>query len=267
MGPSGDLHDTYGGRRCSGGRTRTLNNWTRTSRVADYTTPEWVGVQISRAAHDPSSPSWPGQGARCFAASRWKDASPGAPVPGVEPGSEVLGMHRWSLAWRQSPWPGSSVPPCWPFGAPAGPRPGPPAWSSRSPPARASRPARRSPSAAGASRSRPAAAPDLVRHRVHRRRPGPGEPRHRHPSLRHHARPGPQGQPNGHLQLPLPPHDAGSSATATAGPPGTPPASSASGPPREWAPSCGSPSRRPAAPPPSSPAPPPSSTTTTTAAG
>lgn len=33
-----------GGRRCSGGRTRTLNNWTRTSRVADYTTPEWVGV-------------------------------------------------------------------------------------------------------------------------------------------------------------------------------------------------------------------------------
>src|SRR5579871_4411588 len=25
---------------CSGGRTRTLNNWTRTSRVADYTTPE-----------------------------------------------------------------------------------------------------------------------------------------------------------------------------------------------------------------------------------
>ena len=33
-----------------GGRTRTLNNWTRTSRVADYTTPEWVDVQISRAA-------------------------------------------------------------------------------------------------------------------------------------------------------------------------------------------------------------------------
>jgi hypothetical protein len=35
-------------RRCSGGRTRTLNNWTRTSRVADYTTPEWVDRQISR---------------------------------------------------------------------------------------------------------------------------------------------------------------------------------------------------------------------------
>ena len=27
----------------SGGRTRTLNNWTRTSRVTDYTTPErWL---------------------------------------------------------------------------------------------------------------------------------------------------------------------------------------------------------------------------------
>ncbi len=36
-------------RRCSGGRTRTLNNWTRTSRVADYTTPEWVDDQVSRA--------------------------------------------------------------------------------------------------------------------------------------------------------------------------------------------------------------------------
>src|SRR6185437_6235182 len=43
-------HAARGARRCSGGRTRTLNNWTRTSRVADYTTPEWVDVQISRAS-------------------------------------------------------------------------------------------------------------------------------------------------------------------------------------------------------------------------
>ena len=27
---------------CSGERTRTPNNWTRTSCVADYTTPEWA---------------------------------------------------------------------------------------------------------------------------------------------------------------------------------------------------------------------------------
>jgi hypothetical protein len=95
MGPSGGLRDTYGYRRCSGGRTRTLNNWTRTSRVADYTTPEWVGVQISRAARSGSQPAghaW----ARCF---------PGWPVenclvggsPGTKWDSEVLGMVRWSV--------------------------------------------------------------------------------------------------------------------------------------------------------------------------
>src|SRR6185437_8762534 len=33
----------------SGGRTRTLNNWTRTSRVADYTTPERASSQVSRS--------------------------------------------------------------------------------------------------------------------------------------------------------------------------------------------------------------------------
>src|SRR5580692_905495 len=63
MGPSDGLRETYGHRRCSGGRTRTLNNWTRTSRVADYTTPEWVGVQISRAARTRSSAARHGQGA------------------------------------------------------------------------------------------------------------------------------------------------------------------------------------------------------------
>jgi hypothetical protein len=50
-----------GARRCSGGRTRTLNNWTRTSRVADYTTPEWVDDQVSRARRDRNaldSPWW-----------------------------------------------------------------------------------------------------------------------------------------------------------------------------------------------------------------
>ncbi len=52
----------HGSPPCSGGRTRTLNNWTRTSRVADYTTPEWVDVQISRAPH--RAPSSPEQGAR-----------------------------------------------------------------------------------------------------------------------------------------------------------------------------------------------------------
>ena len=49
-------------RRCSGGRTRTLNNWTRTSRVADYTTPDRVDIQISRAARGTGSPR--DQGAR-----------------------------------------------------------------------------------------------------------------------------------------------------------------------------------------------------------
>src|SRR3974390_3743761 len=50
MGPSGGVrHGKAGTPPCSGGRTRTLNNWTRTSRVADYTTPEWVDDQISRA--------------------------------------------------------------------------------------------------------------------------------------------------------------------------------------------------------------------------
>src|SRR3984957_20573047 len=57
MGPSDGLHDTCGHRRCSGGRTRTLNNWTRTSRVADYTTPEWVGHQVSRARRS-GEPPW-----------------------------------------------------------------------------------------------------------------------------------------------------------------------------------------------------------------
>src|SRR5580700_3907386 len=46
-----------GFRRCSGGRTRTLNNWTRTSRVADYTTPEWVENQISRPNAGLAKPS------------------------------------------------------------------------------------------------------------------------------------------------------------------------------------------------------------------
>src|ERR1700679_3520302 len=45
-------------RRCSGGRTRTLNNWTRTSRVADYTPPEWVDDQVSRARRGSSAPRW-----------------------------------------------------------------------------------------------------------------------------------------------------------------------------------------------------------------
>jgi hypothetical protein len=56
-----------GVRRCSGGRTRTLNNWTRTSRVADYTTPEWVEGQISRGVTKPRAPGqghW-GDEARC----------------------------------------------------------------------------------------------------------------------------------------------------------------------------------------------------------
>jgi hypothetical protein len=48
MGPGGGLRTGAEDLRCSGGRTRTLNNWTRTSRVADYTTPDRVDVQISR---------------------------------------------------------------------------------------------------------------------------------------------------------------------------------------------------------------------------
>src|ERR1700728_1404668 len=48
-------------RRCSGGRTRTLNNWTRTSRVADYTTPEWVDDQVSRARRGDERPRCQGQ--------------------------------------------------------------------------------------------------------------------------------------------------------------------------------------------------------------
>src|SRR5580692_8561843 len=79
MGPSGGLHHADGCRRCSGGRTRTLNNWTRTSRVADYTTPEWVDVQISRAGFGAWSARWPGTGRVESGVSRWNDASPGVP--------------------------------------------------------------------------------------------------------------------------------------------------------------------------------------------
>src|SRR5580658_7733041 len=95
MGPSGGLHHVDGSRRCSGGRTRTLNNWTRTSRVADYTTPEWVGVQISRAARSRSS----ALSARAAALYRVR-AGGKMPRPGSygnEPDSEVLGMQRWSV--------------------------------------------------------------------------------------------------------------------------------------------------------------------------
>src|SRR5580704_18867612 len=65
-----------GFRRCSGGRTRTLNNWTRTSRVADYTTPEWVDDQVSRAGQGPKAPPAHRSVARC--PSWWKDARHGA---------------------------------------------------------------------------------------------------------------------------------------------------------------------------------------------
>ena len=77
MGPSGGFHHTNGP-PVLGGRTRTLNNWTRTSRVADYTTPEWVGVQISRAACGSRSPS--DQEARVVSpAGPVERCSPGAP--------------------------------------------------------------------------------------------------------------------------------------------------------------------------------------------
>ncbi len=49
--------------------------------------------------------------------------------------------------------------------------------------------------------------PDLVRHRVHRRRPGPDEPGHGHPALRHLERPCPPGRSQRLVQLPVPPHD------------------------------------------------------------
>src|SRR5271155_1224133 len=60
-----------GFRRCSGGRTRTLNNWTRTSRVADYTTPEWVDDQVSRGRRGHDRP--------LFGGSATPEGTPGKP--------------------------------------------------------------------------------------------------------------------------------------------------------------------------------------------
>ena len=86
--------------------------------------------------------------------------------------------------------------------------------------------------------------PDLVRRRVHRRRPGPNEPRHRHAPLRPHRRPAAAASArNGTFSARYRVRP-GSSATATAARPGTRPASSGSGPPRVWAQSCASRSRR-----------------------
>ncbi len=241
MGPSDGLHDTCGLRRCSGGRTRTLNNWTRTSRVADYTTPEWVGVQISRAATQGPSAAATGR-ARCIGAAGGKMPAPGS-----------LGKRAGFGGSRHARW--------WTYG---GGRPG---WA-RSARRSCSRPSpaqrrgtagmvvkvtpgsgplngqighRQRPWPAQSAGDQP---PDLVRHRVHRRRPGPGGPLHRHPPLRHHhARPS-RSATTGTFSPSFRRHDAESSATATAGRPAMPPASSAWGRPRDWAPSSGSPSRR-----------------------
>ena len=102
------------------------------------------------------------------------------------------------------------------------------------------RTARSSPSPGAASaKSSGGSAPDLVRHRVHRRRPRAGRTLHRHPALRHHRRPGHQGHAR---RVPSRPsyrvRRRASSATATAARPATRPASSGSGPPRGWARSC-----------------------------
>ena len=98
MGPSGGLHHGDGRRRCSGGRTRTLNNWTRTSRVADYTTPEWVDVQISRAASGAQSAPLTRRGARCIAGRPdGMMRRPGSPGGRIRVRRSV-GMYRWSAA-------------------------------------------------------------------------------------------------------------------------------------------------------------------------
>src|SRR5579863_8220230 len=84
---------------CSGGRTRTLNNWTRTSRVADYTTPE--GWTFRLAEHLPVTPRPRDLGRVETALGRCEDAtSPGSPGE-ASAGSEVRGMSRWS-AYRFS---------------------------------------------------------------------------------------------------------------------------------------------------------------------
>src|ERR1700733_7457046 len=98
MGPSGGLQHKSGARRCSGGRTRTLNNWTRTSRVADYTTPEWVGVHNSRAPAPTRRSDGPTDGARCPTGSRVKGCS-ARELPGDEVLRRSRGMQRrWPAA-------------------------------------------------------------------------------------------------------------------------------------------------------------------------
>ena len=59
----------------------------------------------------------------------------------------------------------------------------------------------------GLARSSGGKPADLVRRRMHRRRPGPDEPLHRHPALRHHGRPGDPGPHQRHLHRPLPRRD------------------------------------------------------------
>src|SRR6185437_5076717 len=92
-------HAARGARRCSGGRTRTLNNWTRTSRVADYTTPEWVDVQISRATRRGRSVRRPGRPAlnrRLPDGMMHRPASAGSTTWLLEVGAcSARGLPRW----------------------------------------------------------------------------------------------------------------------------------------------------------------------------
>ena len=141
-------------------------------------------------------------GARCIG-GRPVERCVARGTPGAEPGSEVLGMHRWSRSGSRPGWALSASA----VARPPGPGRHRRASSVKVTPNQGLKTARPSPSAARPPQDLRRQAPDLVRHRVHRRRPGPDEPRHRHPPLRHHARQGPPGQPQRHLQLPLPPHD------------------------------------------------------------
>ena len=150
----------------------------------------------------------------------------------------------------QSPWLGQSVLPCCARPAPAGRRR--PRRQGHAP-TRVSCPARRSPSAATACPKSQGQPRTWFVDRVHRRRPGPDEPGHRHPALRHHRTPRPSGSVPTARSAPATASRPASSATAIAGRPGYATCVIGVGDgPGTWAPSCASPSR----PPPTRPPPP-----------
>ncbi len=223
MGPSGVPLRQMAQRTppCSGGRTRTLNNWTRTSRVADYTTPEWVEVQISRAL--PGRPFGPvTRGALKQALGRCEDAASGVPRE-ASAGSEVRDMSRWSAYRCLAPASDLAAVvvsvfvvcavlsgvllagPATPAGAA-----GTAGLSIKVTPNRDLVNGQAvTVSGRGLARTDDGDEPDLVRHRVHRRRTRAHEPDDRHAALRRDRRPGRPGRPQRDVlhQVPGPQRD------------------------------------------------------------